>query len=109
MSNLPALKDETFEAEVLNSDTPVLVDFSATWCGPCKALIPTLDALASEYDGKMKFFGLDVDEARATASRFGISSVPTVMFFKGGQVAGHMIGVRSKSDIAGEIERVLAS
>ncbi len=108
MSNLPALKDDTFESLVLNSDQPVLVDFSATWCGPCKALTPTLEVLATEYGSKMKFYGVDVDEARATAERFGISSVPTMMFFKGGAVVGQAVGNRSKSEIEGMIEKVVA-
>ncbi len=107
MANLPALKDDTFETEVLQSDQPVLVDFSATWCGPCKALAPTLEALAQEYTGKMKFFGVDIDDARATAQRFGIQSVPTMILFKNGEVVGQAVGNRPKSDIAGMIDQVL--
>ncbi len=108
MSNLPPLKDDTFEAEVLKAELPVLVDFSATWCGPCKALTPTLEAVAADYATKMKFYGVDVDEARATAQRFGISSVPTMMFFKDGQVVGQAIGNRSRDEIEGMIEKVIA-
>ena len=109
MANLPALRDDTFDAEVLQSDTPVLVDFSATWCGPCKALAPTLEELAGEYSGKMKFFGVDVDDARETARRFRISSVPTMLFFKGGEVVGQAVGNRSKADITKMIQEVVGS
>lgn len=107
MANLTSLKDDTFDTEVLQADQPVLVDFSATWCGPCKALTPTLEALAGEYSGKMRFFHVDVDEARATAQRFGISSVPTMMFFRGGEVMGQVIGNRPKSAIAEMIQKLL--
>ncbi|MDQ7006551.1 MAG: thioredoxin [Acidobacteriota bacterium] len=107
MANLPALRDDTFDAEVLQSDTPVLVDFSATWCGPCKALAPTVEALAGEYAGKMKFFSLDVDDARATAHRFGVHTVPTLLFFKGGEVVGHLLGNRTKSDLSKFIDEIL--
>jgi thioredoxin 1 len=107
MAKLPAVKDDTFDADVLQSDQPVLVDFGAEWCGPCKAIEPTLSALAEEYGDRMKFFSLDVDQARSTAMRFGIQSVPTLLFFKGGQVVSQLIGNRGKAELKGVIDQVL--
>lgn len=107
MANLASLKDDTFEQDVLQATEPVLVDFSATWCGPCKALAPTLEALASEYDGKVKFYNVDVDEARATAMRYGVQSVPTIMMFKNGQVVGQLLGNRPKSDLTQLIDQAM--
>ena len=100
MANLPPLTDDTFDAEVLGSDSPVLVDFSATWCGPCKQLAPTIEELAGEYAGRVKFFAVDVEEARKTAERYNISSVPTLLFFKGGEIVHQMIGNRPKAELA---------
>ena len=100
MADLPKVMDDTFESDVLQSDVPVLVDFSAVWCGPCKALAPKLEELSQQYDGRVKFVTLDVDEARETAMRFGVMSVPTIMLFKDGQKVAQQIGNMPKDKIA---------
>jgi thioredoxin 1 len=86
------LKDSTFDQEVLKSDTPVLVDFWAVWCGPCKAIAPVVEDLAQKYKGKLKVAKMDVDENQAVAQQYGIRSIPTVLFFKGGRVVDTVIG-----------------
>jgi thioredoxin 1 len=90
------LSDSNFEDEVLNSSQPVLVDFWATWCGPCRAIAPVIEELASEYNGKVKIAKLDVDENGATASRFNIRSIPTLLFFNNGQVVDQIVGSAPK-------------
>lgn len=100
MANLPFVKDDAFDAEVLKSKIPVLVDFSAEWCGPCKALAPTLEALAAEYQGKVKFVTVDIDDARNTAARFNVTSVPTMMIFRRGEVVNQVLGNRPRHQIA---------
>ncbi len=93
---LKEFNDDNFEQEVLQSSEPVLVDFWAPWCGPCRMLAPTIEELAKEYEGKVKVGKLDTDESPETASRFGISSIPTVLFFKNGEVADRLVGLRPK-------------
>jgi thioredoxin 1 len=96
--NLLAFDDENFEAEVLNSDVPVLVDFWAEWCGPCHMLSPIIGELADEYAGKVKVGKVDVDKAQQTAAQYGIQNIPTVMFFNGGKQIEAFVGVRKKGD-----------
>lgn len=100
MANLPAVKDDTFDREVLQSPVPVLVDFSATWCGPCRALAPTIEALAKEFAGQVKFVMVDIDDSRSTAMRFNIMSVPTLILFRGGDVIAQVGGNRPKAELA---------
>jgi len=107
MSAAPAVTADTFEAEVLKSDIPVIVDFWAEWCGPCKMLSPTVDAIAGEYAGKVKVFKLDVQTEAAVASKYGVSSIPTLLLFKGGEVADRIVGLRPKNDITSRIDPLL--
>lgn len=98
------ISESNFEEEVLKADKPVLVDFWATWCGPCRMLAPTIAKIAEEQEGKVKVCKLDVDECPSLAARFGISSIPTLMVFENGQVKASSVGVQSKS----QIERMFA-
>ncbi len=97
--NIREFTDGNFESEVLKSDLPVLVDFTATWCGPCKALAPIVEKLADEYEGKIKVGKLDIDAAQAVAQKYGVRSVPTVMIFRGGQKTGQHIGLTTKDKL----------
>ena len=92
------LTDMNFESEVLKSDIPVLVDFWASWCGPCKMLAPVIEEVAAEYEGKIKVGKVNVDDEPALAGKYGISSIPTVILFKGGQIAKTSIGYRPKEE-----------
>ncbi len=93
------LTNANFETEVLKSDLPVLVDFWASWCGPCKMLSPIIAEIAEEYDGKVKVGKVNVDDEPALANMFGIESIPTVMVFKGGKITGTSLGYRPKEQI----------
>ena len=97
-ANLKEFSDQNFEQEVLQSDTPVLVDFWAEWCMPCQRLAPTIEKLAESYAGKVKVGKLDTDSNRDTAMKYGISAIPTVILFKGGQVAQKFVGLRQERD-----------
>ena len=102
------LSDDNFSAEVLNADQPVLVDFWATWCGPCRVIAPIVQELSSEYEGRAKVCKLDVDEAQKTAAEFGIRSIPTLLIFKEGKVADQIIGAVPKGQITEKLETALA-
>ena len=97
------LNDNNFKEEVLESDIPVLVDFWATWCQPCRMIAPTIEEIAKEYQGRIKVCKLNVDEARQTATNYSIMSIPTLAFFKNGQVQEQIIGVISKGDLEKKI------
>ncbi len=98
-ANVLVFNDANFESEVLKSDVPVLVDFTATWCGPCKALAPIVERVADEFAGKVKVGKLDIDEAPAVTRKYGVRSVPTVMVFKGGAKASQHAGLTTKEKL----------
>jgi thioredoxin 1 len=102
------VSDATFDQEVLRSEQPVLVDFWAVWCGPCKAIAPVVDTLATTYAGKLKVAKVNVDENGATPSRYGIRGIPTLLFFKGGKVADQVVGYVPQSVIEEKVQRLLA-
>jgi len=102
------LTRENFANEVLQSPSPVLVDFWAEWCGPCKMISPILDELADEYDGRVKFGKVNVDEQQAVATEYGIRAIPTLLLFNKGQVADQIVGLRSKRDLKASFDRVAA-
>ena len=108
MSKPFAVTDGSFEADVLNADTPVVVDFWAEWCGPCKAIAPVVDELAAEYDGKVKFAKLDVDTNPRTAINYGIRGIPALLIFDEGKVAGQIVGALPKQSIAKSIEEAIS-
>lgn len=98
--NIIAVTDATFEEDVLKSDVPVLVDFWAEWCGPCKMIAPILEEIAVEYDGKIRIAKLNIDENPATPPRYGIRGIPTLMLFKAGNVEATKVGAVSKSQLS---------
>lgn len=108
MSEPIALTDDNFAGEVLESDKPVLVDFWAAWCGPCRMVGPIVEDLAGEYDGKAKVCKLDVDAAQKTAGEYGIRSIPTLLIFKDGKVADQIIGAVPKAQIVEKLDAALS-
>ncbi|XXX75106.1 thioredoxin [Sorangium sp. So ce134] len=97
--NVHTLTDQNFDAEVLKSPVPVLVDFTATWCGPCKALAPIVDKIADDFQGKVKVAKLDIDNAPEMTRKYGVRSVPTVMVFQGGEKKGVQVGLTSRENL----------
>ena len=97
-------KDASFEADVLQSDTPVLVDFWAPWCGPCRQLAPTVDAISEEYDGKVKVGKVNTDENPQIATQHQINSIPTLMIFKGGEIVERLVGALPKEKITEKLD-----
>lgn len=99
MSDISHVTDDSFEADVINSDVPVLVDYWAEWCGPCKVIAPVLEEIAAEYGGKMKICKLDIDANENTPPKYGIRGIPTLMLFKNGSVEATKVGALSKSQL----------
>jgi thioredoxin 1 len=106
--SLLEVTDQTWESEVLKSPTPVLVDFWAVWCGPCKMIAPHVAEMAEKYDGRLKVVKLDVDQNQRTATNYGIRSIPTLLLIKDGKVVDQVIGAVPKSEIQKRLDRVLA-
>jgi len=102
------VSDATFDQEVLKSEQPVLVDFWAVWCGPCKAIAPIVDGLAAAFAGKLKVAKVNVDENGATPSRYGIRGIPALLFFKDGQVVDQVVGYRPQNEIEEKVKLLLA-
>ena len=102
------LTDKDFAEEVLQSDTPVLVDFWAEWCGPCRVLGPVIESLSDDYDGQVKVAKVDVDANQQVAMQFGIRSIPTVMLFDKGQIVDTFVGVRPRSDYDASLQKLIA-
>ena len=102
------LTEANFKSEVLESDQPVLVDFWAGWCGPCRIIAPTIEELAAEFEGKAKIGKVDVDEQQKLAEQFGVRSIPTLLFFNKGKVVEQVVGVASKPDLAEKLKNLQA-
>jgi thioredoxin 1 len=104
---ITTLTDATFDEEVKGSDSPILVDFWADWCGPCKLIAPILEELATEFDGKLRIGKLDVDDNPAVTGRFSVMSIPTLILFKDGDIATRLVGAKGKNQLRQELEAFL--
>ncbi len=102
------VNDTEWDTEVLKSDLPVLVDFWAPWCGPCRMVSPIVEELAEEYSGKVAFYKLNTDDNVDTASKYGIRSIPTLLVFKGGEIVDQLIGFRPKTELKRSLEKALS-
>ena len=107
MANILEVSDSSFEAEIVKSDIPAMVDFWAEWCGPCKMVGPVVEELAAEYKGKIKIAKMDVDQNRETPAKFGIRNIPTLILFKNGEVVNTIIGAQPKSSIEEQLNKLL--
>ncbi len=107
MSNAQAVTTADFESSVLKSDIPVLVDFWAVWCGPCRAIAPSIDAIAGEYEGRAKVYKLNVDDEPSIAEKYNVMSIPTLLVFKEGKVVEQVVGAVPKQVIAGKLDQAL--
>ncbi len=108
MSSALTITEEGFQSDVIDSDIPVLVDFWATWCGPCRMVAPIVEELAEEYDGRLKVGKVDVDTQQKIASDFGIRSIPTLLLFKDGKVADQIVGAVPKKQLVEKVESILS-
>ncbi|GAW92690.1 thioredoxin [Calderihabitans maritimus] len=102
-----SLTDANFKSEVLQADQPVMVDFWAAWCGPCRMIAPVVEQIADDYAGRLKVGKLNVDENGATAAEYGIMSIPTLLFFKNGEVVERVVGYKTKEELSQVVEKVL--
>ena len=107
MNKPVSIDDSSFDRMVLQAEKPVLVDFWATWCGPCRMIAPVVDELAEEYDGRINFVKVDVDQNPKTAARYNIMSIPTLLVFKSGEPISHIVGVRPKGELKQSLEAAL--
>jgi len=105
-SNIVVLTSDNFQEQVLKSSTPILVDFWAEWCGPCKAIAPILDELADEYSGRVGIGKVNIDDHQNLATQFGVRAIPTLLLFQNGQVAEQIVGLRSKRDLKASMDKV---
>jgi len=107
MAELAEITDDTFETEVLNSDTPVVIDFWAEWCAPCRQIAPIIKDLAAQYEGQVKVVKMDIDANPGTPGKYGIRAIPTVLAFKNGEVVEQLQGARPKADFEAQIKNLL--
>ena len=107
MATITDVTDQTFQAEVLDSDLPVVVDFWAEWCGPCRTIAPIIKDLAEKYDGQVKIVKVNIDESPATPGQFGVRAVPSILAFQGGQVVQQLQGARPKGDFVDMVDKLL--
>jgi thioredoxin 1 len=107
MGDVLEVNDLNFDEEIVKSETPAMVDFWAEWCGPCRMVGPAVEELAKQFQGQIKIAKMNVDQSRRTPARYGIRNIPTLIFFKGGEVANTIIGAQSKSSIEAELKKLL--
>ena len=108
MADLPDVTDATFEADVMQNELPVLVDFWAPWCGPCRMVTPIVEELGEEYAGRVGFYKMNTDENAAIPTQYGIRSIPSLLIFRGGELKGTIVGFRPKSDLRKRLDEALA-
>ncbi len=107
MANVQPVSDDTFQSEVLQANTPVLIDFWAPWCGPCRAIGPVVEELAGEYDGRLKVVKMNVDDNPKTPAQFGVRGIPNLILFKGGEVKEQIVGAVPKAHLVKAIDRIV--